>query len=571
MFYPASRWLLPAFGSLALTLAFVTPSQAQWQSYSLTPPTVGSGNVADADPPVIRPTTTPCFVQLFNDFQSGPNSESFNYAPPADCPGPWSKVVFVGDFGDTGTNQFDRTAQILLGNVMIYYGTTQEPSPTEQPKWHVESDVTDYSALFKSSQTGTFSLGNYVEGPYCCSQYVSAYLEFYPANPVNPAPKTASQVLSLTSTPGAQGLGTGEATISQTFTLPTNIEKAYLDVYLQGQNEDEFWWSCIPNNALPILGAEYNCGNTPFRQSEIWVDGKPAGIAPVIPYVFTGGVDPDFWRPIPGIQTLDFKPYRVDLTPFAAKLSNGEKHTISFNVDNADNYFLADATLLLFQDPGSSTVTGDLTGDTLGPIPNPAVVEDLANYATTGAGSITVQEGQLYTVSGYVNTSHGRVDTTVEGQLSFTNTQVYTAFTETLTQETKAYRKSSTTEGPLTYEAVDNIVFPFSYSFSESLNSDGSGSETLGITQKLTENTSNSILGVPFYESIYTVQVAPIDELDFNASGELTSEPIDTNTETYTYGDTQGHCWSRSVSANDALVSAVSDGQGCPHGKNQWY
>ena len=54
-----------------------------------------------------------------------------------------------------------------------------------------------------------------------------------------------------------------------------------------------------------------------FREAEVSIDGTPAGVAPVYPWIFTGGIDPFLWQPIPGVHTLNFEPYRVDLTPFA--------------------------------------------------------------------------------------------------------------------------------------------------------------------------------------------------------------------------------------------------------------
>ncbi len=563
-------WLRPAFISLALTTALAAPVFAQ-QTYVLEPPVVGSGNTADADPPVIRPTTRLCKVQLYEGLKfNGFNTQTFNYTPPADCPGPWSKVVFVADFGVNGTNQFDRTAEIQLGDTMIYFGTTQEPSPTEQPFWEVQSDLTDYSALLKTSQLGTIELGNVYDSTYNGIQYSSAYLEFYPADDANPAPRVADQVLPLPVTAGAPGLNTGSDTLSETFTLPQNVEAAYLDVFTQGQSNDEFWWSCVPNDTLSILGADYNCGNSAFRQTQVTIDGQLAGLAPVYPYVFTGGVDPDLWRPIPGIQTLNFKPYRVDLTPFAGNLSNGKPHTITVSVFNADSYFSADATLLIFQDPNAKTVTGGLISSTLEPTRQPAETVNLSNYATTGAGSVVVSEGESYKTIGSVNTSHGVVQTTAETDLSFTNSQVYTAYTENLTQDTKAYQTTTTTANGATYVKNDHIDFPIQYNFSETINPDNSGSETLAIGQQLTENISTTENGKETYSSTTTDQVGPVDELVFDASGNLTSEPIDTNTETYTYKDSLGHCWNRSVSAANALVSAVSDGKGCPNGVNQW-
>jgi hypothetical protein len=70
---------------------------------------------------------------------------------------------------------------------------------------------------------------------------------------------------------------------------------------------------------------------------EITIDGQPAGIAPVSPWVYTGFL-PDQWRPIPAVQTLDFVPYRVT-TLFAGQLNDGNPHTIALSVFNDDSYF----------------------------------------------------------------------------------------------------------------------------------------------------------------------------------------------------------------------------------------
>ena len=106
-------------------------------------------------------------------------------------------------------------------------------------------------------------------------------------------------------------LNTGSDQLTATFTLPTNVERAYLDVVSQGQSGDEFWYTCVPND---VSGELYSCGNTAFRETEISIDGQPAGVAPIFPWIFTGGIDPYLWIPIPGVQTLNFVPYRVDLT-----------------------------------------------------------------------------------------------------------------------------------------------------------------------------------------------------------------------------------------------------------------
>src|SRR5689334_15723552 len=89
---------------------------------------IGSANTAFADPPVPRPKTTPCVVQLFSNIAFADFSpKSFTFNPPT-CQGPWAKVVLTADFSVEAGRQFDRTAEIWIGGVNIYFGTTSEPS-----------------------------------------------------------------------------------------------------------------------------------------------------------------------------------------------------------------------------------------------------------------------------------------------------------------------------------------------------------------------------------------------------------------------------------------------------------
>ena len=148
-------------------------------------PQVGSANPATAAPLVARPHTKPCTVELFQDLEFADfSAKTFSFTPPSACPGPWAKVVFTADFTVTEGRQFDRTAAFYLGHANIYYGTTEEPSSTVSPSWHVERDVTDLSAIFKSAQTGEADLGNFVGTSggvaYTGLIYANAALEFYP-------------------------------------------------------------------------------------------------------------------------------------------------------------------------------------------------------------------------------------------------------------------------------------------------------------------------------------------------------------------------------------------------------
>ncbi|MBC5802987.1 MAG: hypothetical protein GIX03_08300, partial [Candidatus Eremiobacteraeota bacterium] len=383
---------------------------------------IGSANTVTADPAVPRPNEAPCVVTLFRDETFADfNTKPFMYAPPGACPGPWAKVVFVGNFNVSAGRQFDRTAQVSIGNVNVYYGTTPEPSANVSPHWHVERELTDLSALLESAHPGEADLGNLVNSTYTGIITGTAYLQFYPARAHLPAAGTADVVLPVPNVPGgAQALPTTTSVLSATYAFPPNVERAYLDVFAQSQSADEFWYACVPSDLAQALNS---CPNTAFRETEIAVDGIPAGVAPVYPWIYTGGIDPYLWRPIPGVQTLNFKPYRVDLTPFAGLLNDGKSHTVSLGVYNADNYFLATSTLLLYRDHASGRVSGALTRDTLAAQPTPVVRENIVTNGGYPNGTVSVTSLRAYGIEGYVNTSHGRVTTKLEGNVGFRNEQ----------------------------------------------------------------------------------------------------------------------------------------------------
>src|SRR5277367_1990362 len=448
-----------------------------------------SSDTVTADPPGAHPNTKPCVVSLFSNLEFADfNLKPFDYAPPEKCAGPWAKVILVLDFNETTGNQYDRTAEITNGNVNVYFGTTPEPSSTLGPTWHVERDLTEYSALLKSAQAGQANLGNLVNATLTGIIYGNAEIEFYPADWFNPAPKTADVVLPLPDAPGgAVGLASTTSLLSQTFTLPENIERAYLDVIAQSQNVDEFWYTCSPNDLL--AETENTCGNTGFRETEISIDGEPAGVAPVFPWIYTGGVDPWLWFPLPGVQTLNFVPYRVDLTPFAGFLSNGQQHTVAVSVYNADSYFLATASLLVYLDHGSTQVTGAVTTNTIGAGPNPDVVENLTTNADGSVdGSVSVTSTRAFEVAGFVNTSHGKVFTQVFQDVNFSSVQQFVSsdvqYTQDINQNTRVNSTSLTRVGPQIFASVEQFKYPLVFDINITVNADGSEDQQSTVHQE---------------------------------------------------------------------------------------
>ena len=141
--------------------------------------------------PVPRPDTKPCTVRLFSHyvFKNFNNQDVF-YNPPAQCPGPWAKVVFNFDVRVTKGVQFDRTGIIWVDGGVVYFGTTAEPSPNLGPHWHVERDVTDLSALFTRLSRSDRAVELLLSAERTTAYQIgTAYVQFYPADYRYPAPR----------------------------------------------------------------------------------------------------------------------------------------------------------------------------------------------------------------------------------------------------------------------------------------------------------------------------------------------------------------------------------------------
>jgi hypothetical protein len=559
---------LHAFSNLLLLLSTcIGAAQAQVVLAPSTPQ-VGSSNPVSAEPPVTRPNVKPCTVTLltnapFDNF----NATTFNYAPPAACPGPWAKVVLTADFTVSAGNQFDRSAWFYLGDINLFFGTTAEPRSNLSPSWHIERDVTDLTSVLKTAQPGSATIGNIVNSTDTSTIFANAALQFYPASLVALAPVTPDIVVGLSSGSNPDALNSDADSVSQTVNLPRNVEKVYLDVFAQGQIGDEFWYLSVPNNETTALQSG---GNTAFRETEISIDGKPAGVAPVFPFIFTGGIDPFLWEPLPGVQTLDFKPYRVDLTPFAGVLGDGNQHTVAVDVFNDDNFFNVTANLLVFTDHGSREVSGGLISNNLSAAPAPVVNENLTT-SPSGAvtGTVSVSSNRTFSISGFVNTSHGRVETTVEQKVAFLSTQTFNVNASTGLDSQNAVQtntvdsQTTTLQGILRQTVSRHVSYPLTVDFSFAPNADGTFSQVATVNQQNQQTDTKALNGFPLFESNNQEQVLSKDTLSFNSAQQFTGAAGNASA-SFQSNDTLGNCFSRSLTAANQVLTSVNDGKACP-------
>ena len=290
---------------------------------------------------------------------------------------------------------------------------------------------------------------------------------------------------------------------------------------------------------------------------------RPAGVAPVYPWIFTGGIDPYLWFPIPGVQTLNFTPYRVDLTPFVGVLSNGsQQHTVSLSVYNADSYFSATASLLLYLDAGTSQVTGAVTKDTL-TVPNPVIAENLNVTSSSILGSVGVRSQRAFTIAGYANTSHGKVTTSVAQTVAFDNNQHFNITDSTYVQNISlgsSVNSTTTTSGggaPTTV-TTQSFNFPLTLEIAEDFLSNGDLNLTTIATQNYVSSVSTTQSGKVTYSSSLTNDGQHQDTLILDSSFNLVGNTGQSAAQQYNYFDSTGATYNCSISAAANVLTAFS-------------
>ncbi|MEU4732873.1 peptide-N4-asparagine amidase [Streptomyces sp. NPDC023588] len=434
--------LLGAIALSAGTLAAAGPAHGVTAA---DPPPVEFGtdwhDPLTAAPPVDRPATRSCQVTLaeaqFRDFTPYRGS----YAPPEACgASDWAKVVLRLD-GKVKGRQYDRLGHLTLGGVEILRTSTPQPSP-DGITWSVEKDVSRYRDTLSRPQPVEMLIGNVVNDTYTGVIDVKVTLTFYAAEGTTPpASDTPDRVLPLT-TPSV--------------TVPRNTERLLAEVYATGSGGgcEEYWYMTTPDAAPYSCKAE----GGPYREVRVQVDGRLAGIAAPFPTVWTGGwSNPFLWYVTPGPRAFDVQPIRYDLTPYAAILNDGRAHRIEVSVAGVpagQSGWSTPTNLLLWQDEAREVVTGALTRHEQS---DPAGHSRWTPAAPGGEHRLDTEGGHRLSVSGYLDTSHGRVATTVTRAVHNTSVHRWTdgenrdALTADWTDEESVTHGPTTTRTDRTY------------------------------------------------------------------------------------------------------------------------
>ncbi|GMI65532.1 hypothetical protein like AT3G14920 [Hibiscus trionum] len=433
LFFLLLLFLNPGFSQANLhhsktLLRSTLPSQQSPTDDTIAPPTL----FFEVTKPISVPHTKPCSLTvLHHDFgyTYGKSPVLANYTFPHDCSfQEFSRIVLEWNATCKG-RQFDRIFGVWLSGVELLRSCTAEPRPTGIV-WSVKKDVTKYSSLLLMNKTQTFSvyIGNLIDETYTGVYHVNVSLYFYPA--VEKKGDVGSETGSKADLiipfsrdlPLKDGLWfeiqNSTDVKGKEFEIPRNVYKAVLEVYVSFHEKDEFWYGNPPTEYIVANNLTDFPGNGPFREVLVSLDGEHIGAIWPFTVVYTGGINPLFWRPISAIGSFDLPTYDIEITPFLGKLLDGKSHNLSFSVTNALNVWYIDANLHLWLDCNSKT-KGKLLHHNIGPL----VVSSVTDFHGLD-GKFVTKATRSISSTGWIKSSYGKITTISTQDLSYRNSMV---------------------------------------------------------------------------------------------------------------------------------------------------
>ncbi|KAF8172815.1 peptide N-acetyl-beta-D-glucosaminyl asparaginase amidase A-domain-containing protein [Mycena galopus ATCC 62051] len=421
-----------------------------------------------AQPPPVPQNAKQCTVQILQrDFAfSFGDAEVVQYTPPTDCgtPGSWAAATLNFTVTSNGT-QLDRLAVFTFQNVEIWRSSTAEPT-ISGIIWTYIKDVTRYTPLFAKPGTFILQLDNLINTNYTGIYSTTLHATFYASSKENPPAKQANTIIPLSTLVNNTG---NDASVPPSFsinvTLPRNAVEVYAELYPSGNNEEEFWYTNVPNKFLDDLPTGEATGQGPFREVRLLVDGQVAGVAFPYPVIFTGGIIPPAWRPITSYGAFDLPTYFLDLTPFVPHLTDGKSHMFTIDVVSAEanhtilpNWFVS-GVLQVITDTSSKPTSGRITSYN---------AEPFAQTSTTGSLSengdqlsIKVTASRKIHITADILSGSGKANHVVFSQsLEYVNQQAYFGNDENVFQLSSGSVLSTHNNIPA---VVDTFSYPITF------------------------------------------------------------------------------------------------------------
>lgn len=427
------------------------------------------------------------------------------YTPPA-CS--FNRVTWNFTVTSSG-RQFDRLALAYFGDTELWRTSTAEPT-TNGIVWTYVKDMSNFLSLFKEEQTLIFDLGNLINDIYTGPFNTTLQATFFTAdNTITPADK----IVPISARMGAQGKSSAwsyPTNASNSVTLPRNIQRAVFSVSATGQSAEEFWYSNVLSSEVNTFGPDAGLlPYSPFRETQVYIDGTLAGVAWPFPIIFTGGIVPGLWRPIVGIDAFDLREDEIDITPWLPVLCDGKPHTFEIRVtgisDNGHNkgvlantvgsYWILTGKIFLWLDNAHpNAVTTGTKPKFYAPPPtiNLASSVGKASDGTNQTLSYTVKVTRQLAISSNVTTTAGTKTASWAQSLTYSNHGAFTnsGNTQYTQQNTSGFDIASA--GPYARHVAYPITVNTTYAATDS-----NGDITLDAV--LSRGQDIQIIGVPVF------------------------------------------------------------------------
>ncbi|KDN65454.1 hypothetical protein CSUB01_05500 [Colletotrichum sublineola] len=336
--------------------------------------------------------------------------------------------------------QFDRWGSVYLGDINIFSTSTAEPTPSGIT-WTWLKDSTPYLSLWKQPQTLIFQLDNVITDVYTGLLNSTLTATFFNSSVQSGGQAPADLILPVSAqkSPVTGSFWTyPEENATASVQFPRNVNRAVFASSVKAQGAEEFWWSNVPQSAVDAFEPDVGAypGYSPFREVQVLIDGRLAGVHWPFPVIFTGGVVPQLHRPIVGIDAFDLRDHEIDISPWLPLLCDGNNHTIGIRVvglvdDGEASASLSDTTesswylvgkVFLWLDDEGSVTTG-VVGSAANPDPAIDFSQTLKQNATGFNSTLdyTVAVKREFSITSQVNTQKGSGTATWSQNLSYSN------------------------------------------------------------------------------------------------------------------------------------------------------
>jgi hypothetical protein len=363
------------------------------------------------------------------------------YAPP-DCV--FNRVVLTLTVTSSG-RQFDRLALMYFNDTEIWRTSTAEPTQNGI-LWSYDKDVSNYLSLFQHPQKLIFDLGNLIDDTYTGAFNTTLVATFYNGSPTD---VPADQIIPISHRRSSKNESSAfrypdDGPAANSLVIPRNVRRAMFSISACGQAKDEeFWWSNSLSSTVETFGVNNTLpGASPWREIQLLIDDKLAGVVWPFPIIFTGGVVPGFWRPIVGIDAYDLKEDEIDISAWLGVLSDGKEHKYEIRVvglsddgkgnakiSSVGSNWVLTGKIFLWLDAVATSITKGTPPLVSAPEPEfrieQAVVKD--NTGTNVTLNYHVVALRNLTVNGSITTSDGPKPAIWKQNLQFYNTGNITA------------------------------------------------------------------------------------------------------------------------------------------------